>query len=154
MVQGHPATIMVITHTVPPVQFLNHQGTKLPKDKQFQTQTIPMTAVFLQGCAYSRAWFARIQNFSSISVFEFWLYHNRIYAEIVQVSMLFHKPLFNLRSYQYIFKSLRNNAEKWVWFTVIQWILIGWCIVEWEVKDHPTLHNLYMFHIVVWSQFK
>ena len=42
----------------------------------------------------------------------------------------------------------------WCYFTEIQQIFIRSQIDQWEVKEHPKLDNLYIYHIVIWSELK
>jgi len=51
-------------------------------------------------------------------------------------------------------KSLRKMLNSWCYFTATQGIVIGSQIGKWEVKEHPKLHVLCIYYIVIRSQLK
>jgi hypothetical protein len=49
---------------------------------------------------------------------------------------------------------LRTTLDFRGYFTATQQIVIGSQIGEWKVKEHPKLHLLHIYHIVIGLQLK
>jgi len=68
--------------------------------------------------------------------------------------MSFCLPVPNVESDHYFLSRCEKNTKNRVFFSVTSWILIESQIAEWEAKEHPKLHTLCIYYILIWSELK
>jgi hypothetical protein len=155
MVQVRAAAILIATDTVPPAQFSNSHGAQLPKDTQFQTQTAPITAIFLPDRAYNRvslhelSTLAPIQSLNSDSMAIWYILCLwRLQCSFIDSSSIW-DPINTLlsrcantlhdRSYLLLFSEYWSHGilENGRW-KIIQHCIIYICIILWYDQNSNT----------------